>query len=241
MFSRNRGVDHAHADLPGCCACKVTHANSMANRRQDTLLSTSTRNEYASLKMQPWAACLFTHHCLSLTPLAQTSGMTQWTCHQMCLDHHTVCCVESQVLLRSRQATRSGSTAIRGSTVLHQQQLQFAPLPHQSSPHPQDRASLRSPQDQFALDESHLKRLKAQAAAVSIHELAERRALLDLELHLAALLVLHLQLNVRWCVASCCTISASNLLHHRINQVLNISAIEGVKTASTTCTTPLVA
>eukprot|EP00929_Paragymnodinium_shiwhaense_P040398 TRINITY_DN2109_c0_g1_i5.p1 TRINITY_DN2109_c0_g1~~TRINITY_DN2109_c0_g1_i5.p1 ORF type:complete len:120 (+),score=10.01 TRINITY_DN2109_c0_g1_i5:85-444(+) len=45
--------------------------------------------------------------------------------------------------------------------------------------------------------ESHLGGLQTQAAAVSIHQLAEGRRLLDLELHLAALLILDLQLDVR--------------------------------------------
>merc|ERR1719215_1480406 len=44
--------------------------------------------------------------------------------------------------------------------------------------------------------EAHLRRLQPQPAAVGVHELPQRRGLLDLELHLAALLVLHLQLDV---------------------------------------------
>merc|ERR1719436_1546173 len=44
--------------------------------------------------------------------------------------------------------------------------------------------------------EAHLGRLQPETAAIGIHELPEWSRLLDLELHLAALLVLHLQLDV---------------------------------------------
>merc|ERR1711908_47136 len=47
--------------------------------------------------------------------------------------------------------------------------------------------------------ETHLRRLQTKSAAVSIHQFPQRRGLFDFELHFTALLVLPLQLNVRWC------------------------------------------
>merc|ERR1719326_1687535 len=49
----------------------------------------------------------------------------------------------------------------------------------------------------LAIDhEANLRGLKPQARAIGIHEFPERSALLDLELDLTSLLILHLQLNV---------------------------------------------
>merc|ERR1719498_1094394 len=51
--------------------------------------------------------------------------------------------------------------------------------------------------DPLAVDhKADLRGLQTQAAAVGVHELPQRRGLLDLELDLAALLVLHLELDV---------------------------------------------
>merc|ERR1719188_1373321 len=65
----------------------------------------------------------------------------------------------------------------------------------------------------LAIDhEAHLRSLQAKAAAISVHQLPERRRLLDLELDLAPLLVLHLQLDVlgRFSGSGCVTHVASD-------------------------------
>merc|ERR1719384_2006151 len=58
--------------------------------------------------------------------------------------------------------------------------------------------------------EANLASLKTQSATVCIHEFTKRSSLLDLELNLAALLILHLQLNVRLDFTAFCSHGAGH-------------------------------